>query len=154
MNWLILADQAAAPTDWVSILLSAGVAGAVLVYLFVKFIPDMKADHTKERTQLRSDNEKQETKQRADFKESLGNVVTDSQQSRTAFMEGLAAERASRESFQEKIVENTSQHTIVLTELKEALRENTGAVGRLTKSRETGVHPAARPIAIVTDKPG
>ncbi len=103
MNWLfILAEHAAtapAPTDWVSILLSAGVAGAVLVYLFLKFIPDMKAEHAKERAELRSDNEKQETKQRGDFLSAFEKSEERAERREAAQAEQLQAERESREKF-------------------------------------------------------
>jgi len=101
MNWLFIlaAEAVPAPTDWVSILLSAGVAGAVLVYLFVKFIPDMKADHAKERAELRADNEKQETKQRGDFLGALDKLEERAERRESAQAEQLQAERESREQF-------------------------------------------------------
>jgi predicted ATPase len=88
-----------APTDWVSILLSAGVAGAVLAYLFVKFIPDMKAEHALERAQLRSDNERQETKQRSDFLGAFEKGEERAERREAAMNEQLLAERESREKF-------------------------------------------------------
>ncbi len=106
MNWLfILAEHATAaattpaPTDWTSIMLSAGVAGCVLIYLFGKFIPDMKAEHAKERTELRADNEKQETKQRGDFLSAFEKSEERAERREAAMNEQLAAERESREKF-------------------------------------------------------
>lgn len=97
MSLFVLAQAAAASgsADWVSILLSAGVAGVVLAYLLVKYIPEQAQRHQDLMEAVHRRHEAQEDDMRKDIKEIV-----------YSFQGQMSSERDAR-------LEMTKEHTSV-----------------------------------------
>lgn len=136
----LVAQQGAPPIPgdglgWVQWVGNVGVLGLVFGVFFFKVMPKILKRHEQSLEKQETRHESSGTRQRTDFKDALNTVVTDHSQGRKEFMEALAAERAGREV-----------HTITLTKVEAALRENTGAIKQMTKTGLTGNHAAMQAL--------
>jgi len=135
---------------WIQWVVNVGVAGVMLYIVIGRVLPKILDSHREAMEKEESRHAKQEDLQREDFKEALTKTVELSEKQFDQFTMMLGEERNARETHQRSATETTKQHTIAMTKLEEAVRENTSVTRTRLRARTEPHLAVAQPPKATT----